>query len=168
MTRKWTRTVSPALNGGVSRSCRRSSSWIVVLMIEKGPGGALHGSRTRGAGPNAGGPTHSPPTLPGGKSYPEMRDACVESSEQFRETVPGGNAVPDAGPSLESAEDRHDRDPRRRPVRRDHLADQVLARHRAPLARVARLAAVVAHEEVLALRHDPLVVLVVGVVLDVL
>src|SRR6266566_2771804 len=36
----------------------------------------------------------------------------------------------------------------RRPVDGEDLADDVLARHRAPLARVARLDAVVAHEEV--------------------
>src|SRR5512141_2700741 len=47
------------------------------------------------------------------------------------------------------------RDPLRRPVGRDDRPDQVLARHAAPPPRVAGLAAVVAHEEVLALRHVP-------------
>src|SRR5215470_11968197 len=55
----------------------------------------------------------------------------------------------------QALEDRVKRDPVRRPVGGEHLADQVLARHGAPAPRVARLAAVVAHEEVVALRHDP-------------
>src|SRR5436190_4610464 len=42
-----------------------------------------------------------------------------------------------------------------RPVDGEHLADDVLPGHRAPLARVAGLLPVVAHEEVLALRHLP-------------
>src|SRR5581483_501689 len=52
------------------------------------------------------------------------------------------------GPSL-------NRDPRGRPVGRDHLADQVPARDRAPLARVAGAVPVVAHHEVLPLRDLP-------------
>src|SRR3954452_9420208 len=44
----------------------------------------------------------------------------------------------------------------RRPVHGEDLADQVPARNRAPLARVARLRAVVAHHEVLARRNRPL------------
>src|SRR4029453_3446369 len=47
------------------------------------------------------------------------------------------------------------RDPFRRPVGREHGADQVLPRYGPPAARVARLAAVVAHEEVLALGDGP-------------
>src|SRR5207244_4564760 len=43
----------------------------------------------------------------------------------------------------------------RRPVDREDLADQVLARHRPPLARVARRTAVVAHHEVVALWDAP-------------
>src|SRR5256885_1679539 len=42
------------------------------------------------------------------------------------------------------------RDAARRPVRREHLADQIRLRHRSPGARVARRAAVVAHHEVVA------------------
>src|SRR6478672_234133 len=42
------------------------------------------------------------------------------------------------------------------PVDGEDLADQVAARHRPPLARVARLRAVVAHHEVLALRDRSL------------
>src|SRR4051794_16367186 len=52
-------------------------------------------------------------------------------------------------------QNRVQREPVRRPVGREDLADQLLARNRAPAARVARLIAVVAHEEVLALRHRP-------------
>ena len=40
----------------------------------------------------------------------------------------------------------------RRPVRRENLADEVLARHRPPLPRVTGLGAVVAHHEVVPLR----------------
>src|SRR5207253_10249133 len=46
-------------------------------------------------------------------------------------------------------------DPVRRPVDGEHLADDVLPRDRSPLARVARLHPVVAHEEVLALGDLP-------------
>src|SRR5207253_11386572 len=42
------------------------------------------------------------------------------------------------------------RDAARRPARREHLADQVLLRHRPPRPRVAGRAAVVAHHEVVA------------------
>src|SRR5664280_93637 len=51
-------------------------------------------------------------------------------------------------------------DPPRRPVGHENFADQVRSRNRAPLARVARRAAIVAHEEVLALGHAPLAVVV--------
>src|SRR5689334_2472704 len=47
------------------------------------------------------------------------------------------------------------RDPVRRPVGGEDLADQVRAGHGAPAAGVAGLAAVVAHEEVVALRDVP-------------
>ena len=47
---------------------------------------------------------------------------------------------------------RHGDESVRRPVGREDLADHVLARHGAPLPGVARLRAVVAHHEVLALR----------------
>src|SRR5665647_1607602 len=47
-----------------------------------------------------------------------------------------------------------------RPVGHEDLADQVPARDRAPLTRVARCAAVVAHEEVLGLGHVPLAIVV--------
>src|SRR5512133_2464799 len=43
----------------------------------------------------------------------------------------------------------------RRPVGGEDRANQVLARHRAPAPRVARVAAVVAHEEIVAGRHAP-------------
>src|SRR4029453_430297 len=56
------------------------------------------------------------------------------------------------------------RDPTWRPVGGEDRPDQVLARHASPAARVAGLAAVVAHEEVLALRHLP-ALLAVGHVL---
>src|SRR4051794_26408506 len=95
ITWKWTRTVSPALNRGTSRSCSRSSLSIVVLME-----GVVDGDdRGRVAG--------TPPD-----------PALLE---------------PDA---------------LRWPVDREDLADDVLARHRAPPAGVARRRAVVAHEEV--------------------
>src|SRR6476619_1113638 len=47
-------------------------------------------------------------------------------------------------------------DPVRWPVDGEDLADQVAARHRPPLARVAGLRAVVAHHEVLAVGDRPL------------
>src|SRR5213080_571925 len=50
----------------------------------------------------------------------------------------------------------------RRPVHGEDLADDVLARHRAPFAGIARLDPVVAHEEVLARRDVPLAVLAVA------
>src|SRR5262245_18750136 len=46
-------------------------------------------------------------------------------------------------------------DPLRRPVDRENRPDQVAARHRSPLAAVARLGAVVAHHEVRPLRDVP-------------
>src|SRR5690242_372198 len=46
-------------------------------------------------------------------------------------------------------------DPARRPVGHEDRPDQILARHRPEAAGVAGLAAVVAHEEVVALRHAP-------------
>src|SRR4029077_576740 len=52
-------------------------------------------------------------------------------------------------------EDRVQRDAVRRPVGREDLADQVLARDGAPAARIARLPTVVAHEEVRALVNLP-------------
>src|ERR671930_2475505 len=51
--------------------------------------------------------------------------------------------------------DRVERDPVRRPIRCEDLSDQILARNGAPAPRVARLRAVVAHEEVLALGDVP-------------
>src|SRR2546423_11937976 len=54
-----------------------------------------------------------------------------------------------------SWEDHVERDAVRRPVRHEDLADDVLARHGAPAARVARFPTVVAHEEVVAPRHEP-------------
>src|SRR5579872_4024489 len=52
----------------------------------------------------------------------------------------------------------------RGPVDEEHDPDQVAARHRSPLARVARLRPVVAHEEVLPLGYRaPVVVEVRGV-----
>src|SRR6187397_2520282 len=47
------------------------------------------------------------------------------------------------------------RDPSWRPIRGEHGPDQVIPRDRSPPARVAGLAAVVAHEEVVALGHAP-------------
>jgi hypothetical protein len=35
ITRKWTRTVSPALNCGTSRNWRRSMSWMMVLIARR-------------------------------------------------------------------------------------------------------------------------------------
>src|SRR5215204_4931573 len=61
------------------------------------------------------------------------------------EPRPGGSSTP----PLASA----NRNPVRRPVRGEDLADQVLPRHRPARARVARLRAVVAHHEVLPGRH---------------
>src|SRR5580765_2833778 len=58
-----------------------------------------------------------------------------------------------------------ERDPVRWPVGREDRADQILARNRAPAARVAGLAAVVAHEEVLAGRDVPGLPRVLGVLL---
>src|SRR3954452_11414051 len=55
-----------------------------------------------------------------------------------------------------------DREPLRRPVGRDDLADQLVVRDRAPAPRVARRAAVVAHHEVVA-RRDLLRPVRVGV-----
>src|SRR6266566_8175530 len=52
-----------------------------------------------------------------------------------------------------------------RPVLEEDLADQIRPRYRAPAARVAGLPAVVAHEEVHALRHAPAAVPVLHVVL---
>src|SRR6266511_2921741 len=52
-------------------------------------------------------------------------------------------------------QDRVEREPVGRPVGGEDLPDQVLARDGAPAARVARLAAVVAHEEVVALLDLP-------------
>src|SRR5580765_1079512 len=56
-----------------------------------------------------------------------------------------------------------ERDSVRRPVGREHGPDQVLARHGTPAPRVARVAAVVAHEEVLPDRHAPALLAVGGV-----
>src|SRR5581483_9449190 len=108
ITLKWTRTVSPALKRGTSRSSPRSRSWMTVLVVE-----------------GAGGSGAEAPWRP-------------------------------AHPSR----DLQDRDPARGPVDRDHLPDQVGARHRPPHAGVAGAAAVVAHHEVLARRHVPGLVLV--------
>src|SRR4029453_17544646 len=55
------------------------------------------------------------------------------------------------------------RDPFRWPVGREHRADQILPRHGAPAARVARFAAVIAHEEELALGDGPGLLAVVDV-----
>src|SRR5215203_7100470 len=55
-------------------------------------------------------------------------------------------------PAANGSEKSADRNPVGRPVGGEDLPDQVLARHRSPLARVARLRAVVAHHEVLPLR----------------
>src|SRR6187549_2914939 len=55
------------------------------------------------------------------------------------------------------------RDPSWRPIRGEHRPDQILPRHRAPAPRVARLAPVVAHEEVVALRHVPRLLAVLDV-----
>src|SRR4051812_46262954 len=55
-------------------------------------------------------------------------------------------------PAANGSENSADRNPVGGPIRREHLPDQVLPRHRPPLARVARLRAVVAHHEVLPLR----------------
>src|SRR5580765_7066770 len=49
----------------------------------------------------------------------------------------------------------HQADALRRPVDGEHLSDDVLPRHRAPAARVARRDAVVAHHEVVVLRDLP-------------
>src|SRR6266496_1797290 len=68
----------------------------------------------------------------------------------------------------QAREDGVERDPVGRPVGGENLADQILARHRSPAARVAGLRAVVAHEEVIALRDVPRVALAVAPVrLDV-
>src|SRR5262249_53885366 len=48
-----------------------------------------------------------------------------------------------------------ERDPVRRPIGRKYRADQVAARNRAPAARIAGLAAIVAHEEVLVFGDVP-------------
>src|SRR5262249_55394165 len=48
-----------------------------------------------------------------------------------------------------------ERDPVRRPIGRKYRADQIAARNGAPAAGIAGLAAVVAHEEVLAFGHAP-------------
>src|SRR4029077_7574869 len=53
-----------------------------------------------------------------------------------------------------------------RPVDKEDGADQVPARYRAPLPRVARLGSVVAHEEVLAFRNTPAPCLCVPVTLS--
>src|SRR5262245_41082932 len=55
----------------------------------------------------------------------------------------------------EEHERRSEADPQRRPIDEEHLADDVVPRDGPPLARVARCAAVVSHEEVLALRDLP-------------
>src|SRR5918994_2409627 len=49
-----------------------------------------------------------------------------------------------------------ERDPIRRPVRRENLADEVRAGDRAPDPRVTRLRPVVPHDEVLPRRNPPL------------
>src|SRR5690606_27043514 len=48
MTRKCTRTVSPALKCGTSRSCSRSISWMRFIDMGKSPGwfGLAHGACT--------------------------------------------------------------------------------------------------------------------------
>src|SRR5215210_3222613 len=55
-------------------------------------------------------------------------------------------------PAANGSENSPDRNPVGRPVRGEDLPDQVLSRHRPPLAGVARLGTVVAHHEVLPLR----------------
>src|SRR5712691_5361109 len=57
------------------------------------------------------------------------------------------------GATLAVALESMERNAVRGPVGHEDLADDVLARNRSPEARVARLRAVVAHHEVLALRH---------------
>src|SRR3954453_20146324 len=109
ITRKWTRTVSPALKRGTSRNWRRSMSWMIVLMSKGGRG---------------------------------PRAMVAESALDRPATT--GCPVPGSA----------DRDAVRRPVRGEHLPDQVLAWDGAPGARVAGGGAVVAHHEELVL-GDP-------------
>ena len=58
--------------------------------------------------------------------------------------------------AAEKEQRRPEADPHRWPVDEEHLADQVGFWHGPPLAGVAGLRAIVAHEEVLALRDAPL------------
>src|SRR5258706_14121477 len=128
---------------------------MVMLMARRGPEGRCMVAEAFGPAQNR--PTHSPPTLPGGRETVARKAlyACANFvTFRRRARAPGA-----------CASWLLDRDPLRRPVSRDHLADQVPARYRAPSARVARLAAVVSHEEVMALFDSPAHVQIVPIVL---
>src|SRR4051812_22358432 len=107
ITWKWTRTVSPALNGGRFVRSWRCSIVSITRLIERGPSG---------------------------------RRGMLAHAERWQDRSQGEALW--------------------RPVSREHRPDQVAPRHAAPAPRVARLSAVVAHEEVLALRHVPLLLAV--------
>src|SRR5436309_4410275 len=113
ITWKWTRTESPALNGGRFVRSWRCSRLSMTRFMKRGPAG---------------------------------RRRMLAQQAQPRS----------------AGEDGVERDPVRRPVRGEDLPDQVPARNRPPTARVAGLRTVVAHEEVLALRHVPVAGLVVA------
>src|SRR3954453_16174577 len=81
----------------------------------------------------------------------------MDSMRRFMERRPAGPVGNGSESPVQAIVGRSaERDPVRRPVGHDHRPDQVLARDRAPHARVARVAAVVAHHEVLTLRDVPL------------
>src|ERR687887_1078926 len=114
ITLKCTRTVSPALNCGMSSRTWARSIDSITLLIEKGP----EGRRMLAKNP--------PPR---------------SAHEREREREPGQQREAVEG------------DPARRPVRGEHLADQVLLRDEAPDARVAGRLPIVAHHQVHVLRN---------------
>src|SRR3954471_2844555 len=95
ITWKWTRTLSPALNGGRFVRSWRCSRFSITRFIERGPAGR------------------------GGMLAPSTAQRDDEQEAEERR----------------SGHDRVQREPVRRPVRGEHLPDQLLARDGAPDAR---------------------------------
>src|SRR6266508_2500521 len=151
ITWKCTRTVSPALNFGIeSRSWARSSCSMILLIRRSPPGPGRNGSKGRARGFRARRQVRwvSLKTT-GGAAQPRRPPTSEHQSSSRTPTTRAPKARPE--PERSEARDKSaEADALRRPVDREHLADDVLARHGAPDARIAGRRAVVAHHEVVA------------------